>query len=63
MGSMFSKPKMPKTQMPSAEVPAVPQVESAEDLSKMLKMRAGRGRTVMTGDLEPEDIGKKKLLG
>ena len=63
MGSMFSKPKMPKTQMPSPEVPAVPQTESAEDLSKMLKMRSGRGRTVMTGELEPVDIGKKKLLG
>ena len=63
MGSIFSKPKMPKTQMPSAETPAVPQVESAEDLSKMLKMRSGRGKTIMTGDLEPMDIGKKTLLG
>lgn len=63
MGSMFKAPKAPKTQMPSPEAPAAPQVESAEDLSKMLKRRSGRGKTVMTGDLEPTEIGKRTLLG
>jgi len=63
MGSLFKSPEMPKSYLPKPEVPAQPQVESAEDLAKLAKKRQGRQATVITGDLEPLDIGKKTLLG
>ncbi len=63
MGSLFKQPEMPKTAMPTPEVPARPEVESAEDIQKLAKKRKGRGATILTGELEPMDIGKRTLLG
>ena len=63
MSSLFKKPEMPKTIMPKAEAVPMPEIESAEDISKLVKKRRGRGQTIMAGDLEPLDIGKRTLLG
>ena len=63
MPSLFKKPEMPKTTMPKPEVPPMPEVESAEDIVKMAKKRRGKAATVITGELEPMDIGKRTLLG
>lgn len=63
MPSLFKKPEMPKTALPKPEVPAVPQMESAEDIAKLAKRRRGRGQTILAGELEPLDIGKRTLLG
>ena len=63
MGSLFAKPKMPKTAIPKPEVPPMPEVESAEDITKWYKKRRGRQATILAGELEPLDIGKRTLLG
>lgn len=63
MGSLFKKPEMPKTSMPTPEVPAVPEKEDPGDVMAMMKKRKGRMDTILTGELEPIDIGKKHLLG
>jgi hypothetical protein len=63
MPSLFKKPEVPKTTMPKPEVPALPQVEDAETISKFMKRRRGRQQTVVAGELEPLDIGKRTLLG
>lgn len=62
MTSLF-KPKIPQTAIPSPEVPAMPEVEDARDISRFKKRRKGRQQTIKAGDLEPLDIGKKTLLG
>jgi len=63
MGSLFKPPEMPKTTISKPTVLPTPEVESAEDISKMYKKRYGRSATILTGDLEPLDIGKRRLLG
>lgn len=63
MGSLFKPPEAPRYSMPKPTVPAVPQTEGAEDIAKMMKKRKGRQATILTGELEPMDIGKKRLLG
>ena len=63
MGSLFKKPEMPKTAMPTPEVPPIPEVEEAGDVAKFMKKRKGRQQTIMAGALEPMDIGKRTLLG
>jgi hypothetical protein len=63
MGSLFRAPEVPKMSMPTPEVPAVPQVEGAEDIAKLMKRRRGRQATILAGSLEPTDIGKRYLLG
>lgn len=49
--------------MPTPEVPARPETESPEEVSKFLKRRKGREKTILAGALEPSDIGKRTLLG
>jgi hypothetical protein len=45
---------------PSAPPP--PEVEE-EQVKKFQKKRRGRARTIITGDLTPETLSKKTLLG
>jgi hypothetical protein len=63
MASLFKQPKVPSYSMPTPTVPQVPVDESADEAQKLLKRRMGRMTTILTGDLEPMDIGKKQLLG
>lgn len=60
---LFEGPESPKMAIPKPEVPAIPQTEGPEDIAKLMKKRSGRQATILTGDLEPMDIGKRRLLG
>jgi hypothetical protein len=63
MSSLFRKP--PKSRVPLIAPPIVPTPDMGEmeDLSKLVKSRSGRQQTIIAGDLEPTDIGKRTLLG
>jgi len=57
MAGMFSSPSKPKR----SPVPAIPEVDM-EGVKKK-KRRGGRGKTIITGELEPFLTSKKTLLG
>lgn len=66
MASLFSKPKAP----PLPPVPAPPitpqsgMVDQTSDAAiKKATQRSGLQRTIITGDLQPADTGKRRLLG
>ena len=64
MGSLFSKPKAAKApKLPPA--PALPSVDPQfdEEAAARRARRSGFSKTILTGNLTPEDTGKKKLLG
>jgi hypothetical protein len=53
-----------KMQMTTEAPPAVPETgEDEEDYMQRQKRRKGRAKTIITGDLTPETLGKKTLLG
>lgn len=54
----FSPPAVPDP----AAVPTVPSEVGESEYKKAAK-RAGRAKTIVTGDLEPETKGKKILFG
>lgn len=58
MGSLFSKPKAPKPLPP----PAIP-IPEEQTTKRKIKKTEGRASTIVTGDLAPDVIGKKNLLG
>ena len=56
----FDPPKMPPLPPPVA----IPEMEGDRfDAFKRLRRRKGRAQTILTGSLEPMDIGKRTLLG
>ena len=57
----FDPPQMPKLP-PVAPIP-IPEMDEGMDAFKRLRKRKGRSKTIVTGDLEPMDIGKRTLLG
>ena len=62
MGGLFSKPKMPAPPKPDPPV-AIPETGEA-DVTKNRKMiKAGRGGTVLAGQMTPPNIFKSKVLG
>ena len=65
MGAMFSKPK--SIDAPPVPDPApIPEVDTDaldDELARRRRRRSGRGKTVLTGELEPGMVGKKTLLG
>ena len=63
MSSIFRPPKMPSIQMPKITAPPMIMDEDTERAKKLLKRRKGKAETILTGDLAPSDITKKRLLG
>jgi hypothetical protein len=56
--------KKPSTPAPPPAPPPPPTIEDErEQVRKLRKPRRGRAKTIITGDLTPERIGKKTLLG
>jgi len=64
MGSLFSKPKSakPPRVAPAQAIPSVDPIVEDDTMSRARK-RSGFRKTILTGNLSPEDTGKKKLLG
>ena len=64
MGSLFSKPKAAKPP-PLKPAPAIPTVDPnfEGEMASKIRRRSGFSKTILTGNLSPEDTGKKKLLG
>jgi len=65
MGGLFSKPKR-VTPPPVPEPEPVPELmpeEAKEEVARRRRGRGGRRKTIITGALEPETVGKKTLLG
>jgi hypothetical protein len=61
--NIFSSPEAPKTAVVEPSVPAVPKTEDAKDTQRFKRKRRGRAQTVIAGELEPTDVGKRTLLG
>lgn len=67
----FLKPKTIKAPVVPEPEPEEPAVELAAETPELVKQeearkrrrRRGRKRTVVTGELAPEEVGKKTLLG
>ena len=57
----FDPPKVPKPAPPAPK--PTPETEAAEDMLKRLRKKRGRASTIIAGDLEPMDVGKRSLLG
>ena len=65
MGGLFARPKEIEAEpLPEPEPPvAIPEKGKAEVTKKRQLIRGGRGRTILAGQLTPENIGKKRILG
>ena len=64
MGGMFSKPPSVSQEVPDpAPIPEVDTDALDDELARRRRRRSGRGKTVLTGELEPGMVGKKTLLG
>jgi len=62
MGGLFSKPKMPEQKPPDPPI-AIPETGEADATQKHKITKAGRGGTVLAGQMAPSRIFKKKVLG
>ena len=66
MGSLFSRPRIPPmpTPKPPPEPPVIEeQLEPLESDIARRRAKLSRPKTIITGDLTPEMLGKKRLLG
>jgi hypothetical protein len=66
MSGLFSSPKTPRTPPPPPPEPPVAEPEKGEEAEADIQRRrikAGRGGTILTGEQEPEKLGKKQVLG
>jgi len=62
MGGLFSKPKMPEQKPPDPPI-AMPETGEADATQKHKITKAGRGGTVLAGQMTPSNIFKRKILG
>ena len=64
MSGLFSKPKTPITPPPPKPAPpvGVPETGEADVTQKRKMIKAGRGGTILTGALAPQNTGKARLL-
>jgi len=73
MGGLFSQPKaptivppqLPKPKAPPKPEPPIAQGQPGEAVTdiKSKHIKAGRAGTILTGQLAPRKVGKKRLLG
>ena len=65
MSGLFSKPRrrdtMTEPVKPEAPI-GVPETGEADTTKKRKAIKAGRGGTILTGDLAPQKTGKARLL-
>ena len=62
MGGIFGGSKSVKAP-PVAATPPIPTVPEETEEEARKKVRRGRRETFITGELVPEETGKKKVLG
>jgi len=62
MGGLFSSPKTPPPKPPDPPV-AMPETGEADVTQKRQMIKAGRGGTILAGQMAPSNIFKKKILG
>ena len=66
MSGLFSKPRRRDSMTPPPADPAppvgVPETGEADVTQKKKAIKAGRGGTILTGDLAPQKTGKARLL-
>lgn len=63
MSGLFSRPKSQRIPPPpKQEAPAIPEKGEAEGTKQRTEAKAGRGGTILAGELTPE-TKKKKVLG
>jgi len=64
MGGLFSKPKTVKPPVVEEALPPPIEVEgSADSAAIQARARKGRKDTILTGELEPDERGGRKVLG
>ena len=67
MGGLFSQPEQPAFQpppLPEPEPPvAIPETGEAQVTKTRAAVKGGRGSTILTGQMTPQNIKKKKVLG
>ena len=64
MTGLFSKPKVETQPLPEPLPPvAIGEKGEAEITKRGTAIKAGRGGTILAGELTPEKIGKKRILG
>lgn len=63
MGGLFSKPKkLDPLPIPDPPIAQGQPGEAVTDIQNRF-IKAGRGGTILTGQLAPTKVGKKRLLG
>jgi len=62
MGGMFSSPKVPEPPKPEPPV-AIPEKGEGDVSQKRKMIKAGRGGTILTGQLGAQNVGRKTLGG
>lgn len=68
MTTVFSKPKeqevVPPEPMPPPEPPvAIPETGEGEITKQRTLIKGGRGKTILAGQMTPQNVLKKKILG
>ena len=68
MGGLFSKPKEPEMPPPpEPKIPeppvAMPETGEAQVTKTKAAVKGGRGGTILAGQMAPQNIRKKKVLG
>jgi hypothetical protein len=61
--SQAAKPPKAEEPPPPEPPPGIPETGEAQAGIDRRKMIGGRGRTILTGELAPSNVGKKGLLG
>ena len=64
MGGLFSKPKIETPPLPEPDPPvAIPEKGEGDITKRRTMVKGGRGGTILTGQLSPQNILKKRVLG